>query len=76
MHHNERIKALHKLLYSIIHEVLDPYTMYHSLFYTRNGVGFFPREALSKPCVFGIDDAHLVDTDSWEFIQDLALEQS
>ena len=74
MHQNERIKVLHKLLYSIIHDVLDPYTMCHSLFYTRNGVGFFPREALSKPCVFGIDDAHLVDTDSWEFIQDLALD--
>ena len=32
------------------------------------------QEALSKPCVFGIDDAHWVDHDSWEFLLDLALD--
>ena len=32
------------------------------------------QEALSKPCVFGIDDAHWVDSDSWGFLQDLALD--
>ena len=36
-------------------------------------VGYM-KEALSKPCVFGIDDAHWVDPDSWEFLQDLALD--
>ena len=32
------------------------------------------QEALSKPCVFGIDDAHWIDADSWEFLLDLALD--
>lgn len=32
------------------------------------------QEALCKPCVFGIDDAHWVDTDSWSFLLDLALD--
>ena len=32
------------------------------------------QEALSKPCVFGIDDAHWVDSDSWGFLLDLALD--
>ena len=34
----------------------------------------FIQEALSKPCVFGIDDAHWVDADSWGFLLDLALD--
>lgn len=29
------------------------------------------QEALSKPCVFGIDDAHWVDADSWMFLLNL-----
>ena len=32
------------------------------------------QEALCKPCVFGIDDAHWVDTESWGFLLDLALD--
>ena len=32
------------------------------------------QEALSKPCVFGIDDAHWIDLDSWSFLLDLALD--
>ena len=32
------------------------------------------QEALSKPCVFGIDDAHWIDSDSWEFLLDLAID--
>ncbi len=27
-----------------------------------------------KPCVFGVDDAHWIDSDSWAFLLDLALE--
>ena len=27
-----------------------------------------------KPCVFGIDDAHWIDSDSWSFLLDLALD--
>ena len=72
MHHEERTKVLHKLLYSIIHEVWGITKMF-LLYHHQYGVGF-SQEALSQPCVFGIDNAHLVDSDSWEFILDLALD--
>ena len=29
---------------------------------------------MTKPCVFGIDDAHWIDSDSWSFLLDLALD--
>lgn len=32
------------------------------------------QEALAKPCVFGLDDAHWIDPDSWSFLLDLALD--
>ena len=32
------------------------------------------QEALTKPCIFGIDDAHWIDHDSWSFLLDLALD--
>ena len=35
---------------------------------------YFTQEALAKPCVFGVDDAHWIDQYSWSFFLDLAKE--
>ena len=36
----------------------------------------FSQEALSHPFIFGIDDAHCIDQESWAFILDLALDSN
>ena len=74
MTHDERTKGLHTLLFQIVHQVFILCLKVCS-YCTILAMRYLPpQEALTKPCVFGIDDAHWIDADSWSFLLDLALD--